>query len=79
MCHICVPYVITGGGGLTAAGDRLLGPVADAVRTNGVPGKVGGIDVRAGSLCDDAALVGAAVWHLAVPPAPVGRTRAARA
>jgi glucokinase len=79
MCHICVPDVITVGGGLTAAGDRLLGPVADAVRTNGVPGKVGGIDVRAGSLGDDAALVGAAVWHLAVPPAPVGRTRAARA
>ena len=70
MCHVCVPDVITVGGGLTAAGERLLGPVAEAVRRNGVPGQVGGIDVRAGLLGDDAALVGAAVWHLAVPACP---------
>jgi glucokinase len=67
MCHICVPDVITVGGGLTAAGDRLLGPIAEAVRRNGVPGADGGIEVRAGLLHDDAALLGAAVWHLAVP------------
>lgn len=65
MCHVCVPDVVVVGGGLAAAGDRLLGPIAEAVSRNGTPGQHGGIPVRAASLGDDAALKGAAVWHRA--------------
>jgi glucokinase len=66
MCHVCVPDVIVVGGGLAAAaGDRLLGPISNAVRGNGTPGQTGGIAVRPASLGDDAALKGAAVWHRA--------------
>jgi glucokinase len=62
MCHVVVPDVVVVGGGLAAAGDRLLGPLADAVRTHGTPGRIGAIEVRAAALGDDAALLGAAVW-----------------
>jgi glucokinase len=65
MCHVVVPDVVVVGGGLAAAGDRLLGPVAEAVRLRGTPGRVGAIEVRPASLGDDAALIGAAVWSRA--------------
>jgi glucokinase len=70
LCHVCVPDVIVVGGGLAAAGERLLEPIADAVRRNGTPGRTGAIAVRAAALGDDAALKGAAVWHRAGVLAP---------
>jgi predicted NBD/HSP70 family sugar kinase len=69
MCHVVVPDVVVVGGGLAAAGDRLLGPLSEAVRQRGTPGGVGVIEVRAAALGDDAALMGAAVWSRAGAPA----------
>lgn len=60
------PSAIVLGGGVGRNGDLLLGPLREALQGCGPPGLADPIEVLVAQLGDDAALVGAAAWHLAV-------------
>lgn len=73
LAHLFTPGVIVVGGGVSQAGDLLLGPLRDVVAQHGPPVRTGAIAVVAASLGDDAGLVGAAAW-----PATPGDTSRGR-
>jgi predicted NBD/HSP70 family sugar kinase len=65
MCHIVCPDVLVIGGGLANAGSRLLEPIEDAVRRYGPQELEQPIRLTTCARGDDAALAGAAAWHVA--------------
>ena len=81
VCHAVNPDVLVIGGGLTAAGDRLLRPLAEAVQAELATGSGLVVGIRRSTLGDDAALAGAAAFAAATAwLSPMASTsRAARA
>jgi len=65
MCHIACPDVLVVGGGLSNAGSRLLNPMEDALRRYGPQELEQPIRLTTCARGDDAALAGAAAWHVA--------------
>lgn len=68
MCHIVCPDVLVIGGGLSNAGSHLLNPIEDALRRYGPQELDQPTRIIACALGDDAALAGAAAWHVATAP-----------
>jgi glucokinase len=62
LCHAVNPDVLVIGGGLTAAGDRLLGPLAAGVQAELAAESGLAVLIRRSQLGDDAALAGAAAF-----------------
>lgn len=69
VCHAVNPDVLVIGGGLTAAGDRLLQPLAEAVQAELAAGSGLAVEIRRSALGDDAALAGAGAFAAATAPA----------
>ncbi|NYI42867.1 ROK family protein [Demequina lutea] len=65
MCHVVCPDVLVVGGGLSNAGWRLLSPMDDALRHFGPQELEHPIRLTTCARGDDAALAGAAAWHVA--------------
>jgi glucokinase len=63
LAHLLVPEVIVIGGGVSRAGDLLLGPVREWLARYGPSDLPEPIEVRQAALADDAGLVGAAGWR----------------
>ena len=70
VCHAVNPDVLVIGGGLTAAGDRLLQPLAEAVQAELAAGSGLVVEIRRSALGDDAALVGAGAFAAATAALP---------
>jgi glucokinase len=68
LAHLLVPEVVVIGGGVSRAGELLLGPVRDRLARYGPRDLPTPIQVRQAALGDDAGLVGAAGWQDAVGP-----------
>jgi glucokinase len=65
VCHAVNPDVLVIGGGLMTAGDRLLQPLAGAVRAELASGSGLAVEIRRSALGDDAALAGAGAFAAA--------------
>ena len=65
VCHAINPDVLVIGGGLMAAGDRLLRPLAEAVHAELATGSGLVVEIRRSALGDDAALAGAGAFAAA--------------
>ena len=70
LCHACNPDVLVIGGGLATAGDRLLGPVTEAVQAELAAGSGAVVEVRRSLLGDDAGLAGAGAFGAATDGLP---------
>jgi len=69
--HLLNPALVVVGGGVSRCGEPLFGPMREAVRTHGIPGIVDGIRFVPSRLGEDAGAVGAALWCMEKPGAPV--------
>jgi glucokinase len=65
VCHAVNPDVLVIGGGLMAAGDRLLQPLAEATQAELATGSGLAVQIRRSALGDDAALAGAGAFAAA--------------
>jgi glucokinase len=65
VCHAVNPDVLVIGGGLMAAGDRLLQPLAEATQAELATGSGLVVQIRRSALGDDAALAGAGAFAAA--------------
>jgi glucokinase len=72
VCHAVNPDVLVIGGGLTAAGDRLLRPLAEAVQAELAAGSGLVVEIRRSALGDDAALAGAGAFAAATAALSTG-------
>jgi predicted NBD/HSP70 family sugar kinase len=59
LCNLLNPQCVIVGGDLSAAGEVLLGPLADSVRRNAIPSTVEDIEIVPGTLGERAELLGA--------------------
>jgi glucokinase len=62
IAHLFVPEIVVIGGGVSRAGELLLGPVREWLLRYGPQDLAAPIDVAVAALADDAGLVGAAAW-----------------
>jgi glucokinase len=67
LAHLFTPQVIVLGGGVSEAGDLLVGPLRAFVAQHGPPLRSDAIAVVTADLGDDAGLVGAAAWPATSP------------
>ena len=70
LAHLFVPEIVVIGGGVSRAGDLLLGPVREWLARYGPQHLAAPIEVAVAALADDAGLVGAAAWRRATAEGP---------